>query len=95
MVLLLLVVLANHGTFLVEQPRQSLLYRHVRWDWFVNKVAVAPLLLFYMGFIVNYCSLPESSQLLLLEAALRSMLNPFGCFYMDLLRASPPWFGVP
>ena len=41
LVLLLLVILANHATFVVEQPRQSLLYRHFRWDWFVNQVAKA------------------------------------------------------
>lgn len=38
LVLLCLVVLSNHGFFIVEQPRQSLFFDHFRWGWLENKV---------------------------------------------------------
>eukprot|EP00439_Symbiodinium_sp_Y106_P048346 s238_g6.t1 len=41
MVLLILVMLAKQTTFVVEQPTGSLLFRHNRWEWLVNRVAVA------------------------------------------------------
>ena len=40
-VLLLLVALAMHTTFVVEQPHGSLLPSHARWDWFMNRVCKA------------------------------------------------------
>lgn len=41
MTLCLLLVLAKSCFFLVEQPSQSLLYRHPRFEWFTNRVAWA------------------------------------------------------
>ncbi len=41
MVLLCLLCLSNHAIFLVEQPRQSLLYAYYRWQWLQNRVAWA------------------------------------------------------
>ena len=40
-VMLLLVILANHATFVIEQPRQSLLFRYSRFEWFANRVCRA------------------------------------------------------
>ena len=37
----ILVILARNGYFLVEQPSQSLLYLHHRWQWLANIVAYA------------------------------------------------------
>ena len=34
-------MLAKQTTFVLEQPRGSLLFRHNRWEWLVNRVAVA------------------------------------------------------
>ena len=44
MVLPILVLLSKQCTFVVEQPHQSLLYRHRRWEWLANRVAIVPLL---------------------------------------------------
>lgn len=41
LVLLCLLCLSNHAIFLVEQPRQSLLYAYYRWQWLQNRVAWA------------------------------------------------------
>ena len=38
MVLLCLLCVANHGIFICEQPRQSLLYNYFRWQWLQNRV---------------------------------------------------------
>ena len=38
---MLLVALAMHTTFVVEQPFQTLLKRNHRWEWFTNTVARA------------------------------------------------------
>ena len=38
MVLLCLLCVANHAIFLVEQPRQSLLYNYFRWQWLQKRV---------------------------------------------------------
>ena len=40
-VLLLLVAYSIFCTFVLEQPRQSLLARNRRWEWFANRVALA------------------------------------------------------
>ena len=42
LVLLLLVMLAKHATWIIEQPHGSLLPKHARWDWLVNQVCKAP-----------------------------------------------------
>lgn len=39
MTLCLLLVISQCCFFLVEQPSQSLLYRHHRFEWFTNRVA--------------------------------------------------------
>ena len=41
LVLAILVILARNAYFLVEQPSQSLLYLHHRWQWLANIVAYA------------------------------------------------------
>ena len=41
MVLVLLVVLSVHATFLAEQPHGSLLPRNQRWEWFTNCICRA------------------------------------------------------
>lgn len=41
-VLLILVLLACHCLWLLEQPRQSLLATHRRFQWLINHVAYAP-----------------------------------------------------
>jgi hypothetical protein len=41
MVLLLQIVIAKANTWLVEQPGSSVLIRHCRMEWFVNKVCFA------------------------------------------------------
>jgi len=38
-VLLCLLCLANHAIYVVEQPRQSLLYAYYRWQWLQNRVS--------------------------------------------------------
>ncbi|CAE7251682.1 unnamed protein product [Symbiodinium sp. CCMP2456] len=38
LVLLLLLVMAKQSTWVVEQPHQSLLKSHARWDWMCNQV---------------------------------------------------------
>ena len=42
MVLLILLILSRNGFWLVEQPSQSLLYMHKRWQWLANRVAWVP-----------------------------------------------------
>ena len=39
MTLCLLLVISQNCFFVVEQPSQSLLYRHHRFEWFTNRVA--------------------------------------------------------
>lgn len=39
MVLGILLILSQHCYYLVEQPSQSLLYLHKRWQWLSNRVA--------------------------------------------------------
>ena len=41
LVLLLLLVMAKQCTWVVEQPHQSLLKTHKRWDWMCNQVVRA------------------------------------------------------
>lgn len=38
MCLLILLILSQNCTYAVEQPAQSLLYMHRRWQWLANKV---------------------------------------------------------
>ena len=42
LVALLLVILAKHCIFVVEQPANSLLCKHRRFDWLINKIAFEP-----------------------------------------------------
>ncbi|CAE7495841.1 unnamed protein product [Symbiodinium pilosum] len=39
LVLLILLMMAKHTQWVVEQPSQSLLPKHHRWDWLVNRIA--------------------------------------------------------
>ena len=45
LVLVCIVVIAVHGLFLVEQPRQTHLFNHFRWQWFQEKICYVPCLL--------------------------------------------------
>ena len=42
MVLLCLLCISNHALFVIEQPRQSLLYNYFRWQWLENRVCWVP-----------------------------------------------------
>ena len=42
MVLAILLILARNGYYMVEQPSQSLLWWHTRWQWLANIVTYAP-----------------------------------------------------
>ena len=37
--LICLLVMSVHGIFIVEQPRQSLLYDYFRWQWFQQRIS--------------------------------------------------------
>ncbi|CAK9070458.1 unnamed protein product [Durusdinium trenchii] len=39
LVLCILLILSRNAFYLVEQPRQTLLDRHQRWQWFANRVS--------------------------------------------------------
>ena len=54
MVLVLLVVLSVHATFLVEQPHGSLLPRHPRWEWFTNTICRATRLSYELGLVCAF-----------------------------------------
>ena len=36
--MMVLLILSMNNFFTVEQPAQSILYRHKRWEWLANKV---------------------------------------------------------
>ena len=42
--LICLLILSQHAFFVVEQPRQSLLYGHFRWQWLQERVCWVTLL---------------------------------------------------
>lgn len=42
-VLICLLVVSVHGFYIIEQPRQSLLYLHHRWQWLQQRVCYVPL----------------------------------------------------
>ena len=42
--LICLLILSQHAIFVVEQPRQSLLYSHYRWQWLQERVCWVTLL---------------------------------------------------
>lgn len=42
MALLCLLCISNHALFVIEQPRQSLLYNYFRWQWLENRVCWVP-----------------------------------------------------
>ena len=42
LVLVLLLMMSRHLVWVLEQPRNSLLFRHRRFEWFINTVAFVP-----------------------------------------------------
>ena len=64
LVLLLLLALACHTTFVIEQPGQSILGRHRRWEWFVNRT-VRALRLCILHLSVHTCVFPATRSHLL------------------------------
>ena len=44
LVLACIVVLAVHGFFLIEQPRQTHLFNYFRWQWFQERICYVPCL---------------------------------------------------
>lgn len=57
MVLLCLLCLANHAIYVVEQPRQSLLYQYFRWQWLQNRVSWVPCLFMHACMYFSFIDL--------------------------------------
>ena len=103
MVLCILLILSKNCYFLVEQPAQSLLYMHKRWQYLANRICWVPLPIAKL-FVTNsdtiFCCgvcLVLFSRMVLSTSAftfprpsqpLRCGKCSFGCSFMDHLRQS-------
>jgi hypothetical protein len=54
LVLLCIAILAAHAVFVVEQPRQTLLFGHFRWQWFQERVCYVPCLICMHDVFIYY-----------------------------------------
>ena len=81
LVLCCIAILSVHGIFIVEQPRQTFLFDHFRWQWLQQRICYVPGCILYMCDFACTVRGPRSYMLAwTLLAALRFTWCRGGCF---------------
>lgn len=85
LVLACIIVVAVHGFFVIEQPRQTHLFNYFRWQWFQEKNCYASCLIKWCNTCMHAWFLVGWLQLFILHAC-RYILRIGGWCLMDILH---------